>query len=181
MSTRLISARKIAKLVGSIISTKFVLGDITSLKTRYLYELIEDCPSWDSKVDISDYPNGLEEIKFWRDNIHRLNRRTFTDYRGCDIQVASDASSMAIGIVISELNLKAHRNLSESEIPLSSTWRELQAIVYGLKSFNEIFSSSFVYWSTDNFAPTSIVRKGSKKILFTFYRKGRCFFYVMGE
>ena len=40
----------------------------------------------------------------------------------------------------------------------------MQAIVYGLKSFNEIFSNSFVHWSTDNFATTSIVRKGSKKM-----------------
>ena len=34
-----ISARTLAKLAGKIISTKFVLGDITQLETRFIYRL----------------------------------------------------------------------------------------------------------------------------------------------
>ena len=33
------SARTLAKLAGKIISTKFVLGDITQLETRFIYRL----------------------------------------------------------------------------------------------------------------------------------------------
>ena len=36
-----ISARTLAKLAGKIISTKFVSGDITQLKTRFTYQCIE--------------------------------------------------------------------------------------------------------------------------------------------
>ena len=36
-----ISARTLAKLVGKIISTKFVLEDITQLKTRFIYQCVE--------------------------------------------------------------------------------------------------------------------------------------------
>lgn len=164
INTRFTSARKLSKLVGSIISTKFVLGDITGLKTRFLYNTIESSPSWDSIVDISDYHNSFEEILFWKNNLVRLNKRKFMEYRGHTLQVASDASSTGIGVIIPALNLKAHKQLSESEKVLSSTWRELQAIVYGIKSFKEVLKNLHVSWSTDNYAATIIVLKGSNKM-----------------
>ena len=86
------------------------------------------------------------------------------EYRGHTLQVASDASSTGIGVIIPALNLKAHRQLSESEKVLSSTWRELQAIVYGIKSFKEVLKNLHVSWSTDNYAATIIVLKGSNKM-----------------
>ena len=39
-----ISARTLAKLAGKLISTEFVLEDITQLKTRFIYQCIESEP-----------------------------------------------------------------------------------------------------------------------------------------
>ena len=60
-----ISARTLAKLAGKIISTKFVLGDITQLKTRFIYQCIESRVSWDKKFNINNYNKMVEEILFW--------------------------------------------------------------------------------------------------------------------
>ena len=44
-----LSARTFAKLVGKIISTKFILGDITQLKSGFI--IIEPRVSWDKKFN----------------------------------------------------------------------------------------------------------------------------------
>ena len=44
------TTRDLSKLTGSIVSTKFVLKDIINLKTRNLYNLIENRISWDAKI-----------------------------------------------------------------------------------------------------------------------------------
>ena len=45
-----ISARTLAKLAAKIIATEFVLGDITQLKTRLIYQWIESRVSWDKSL-----------------------------------------------------------------------------------------------------------------------------------
>ena len=40
------SARKLAKICGKIISTKFVLGNIVQLQTRRLYQVIQSAATW---------------------------------------------------------------------------------------------------------------------------------------
>ena len=42
-----VSARNLAKLAGQLISTKYVIGDIVQLKTRFLYKSVEQSSSWD--------------------------------------------------------------------------------------------------------------------------------------
>ena len=63
-----VSARTLAKFAGKIISTKFVLGDITLLKTRFIYQCIESRVSWDKKFNINNYNKMVEEIVFWKFN-----------------------------------------------------------------------------------------------------------------
>ena len=41
--------------------------------TRFLYKIIDSCHAWDTKLNITNYPNAYEEIVFWRDNIDELN------------------------------------------------------------------------------------------------------------
>ena len=63
-----VSARTLGKFVGKIISTKFVLGDITLLKTRFIYQCLESRVSWDKKFNINNYNKMVEEILFWKFN-----------------------------------------------------------------------------------------------------------------
>ena len=59
-----ISARIFAKLASKIVSSKFVLGDITQLKTRFVYQCIESRVSWIENFNISNYNKMVEETLF---------------------------------------------------------------------------------------------------------------------
>ena len=49
----------------------------------------------------------------------------------------------------------AYRAFSKTEILKSSTWRELKAIHFSIKSFAKYLSNHVVLWHTDNFAVSS--------------------------
>ena len=48
-----ISARELSEFAGKIIFTKFIIGNTTHLKTRDIYKIIENRPSWDNKFNLS--------------------------------------------------------------------------------------------------------------------------------
>ena len=56
------SARKIASLVGSIISMGLGIGPVTRFRTRLLYSNTEKAPSWDEKITLCN--EAINEIKF---------------------------------------------------------------------------------------------------------------------
>ena len=160
----LTTARKLSKLAGSIVSTKFVLGDIINLKTRYLYATIEERISWDSKINILEHEETFREILFWKENLIRLNKRKFIEYKANNFNLASDASDTGLGVIFScKRNIKCHKHFSDWERAQSSTWRELEGIRFGLDSFSKYLENSYVNWSTDNYAASIIVSKGSNK------------------
>ena len=70
-----ISARELSELAGKIISTKFIIGNITHLKTRNMYKIIESRPSWDNKFNLSLHREAIKEIIFWKNNIKIINKR----------------------------------------------------------------------------------------------------------
>ena len=80
-STPYVTGRKVAQVIGKIISTIFVLGNITRLKTRYLYRSILAQASWDSHFNVLYYHFAIEEITFWKQNIQTLNRRPLIPYK----------------------------------------------------------------------------------------------------
>ena len=55
----------------------------------------------------------------------------------------------------------AHKNFSPQEKCQSSTWRELQAILYSVESFSPLLKGGTIFWETDNQAVPIIARKGS--------------------
>ena len=57
-----VSARILAKLAGQLNSTKYVIGDIVQLKTRFFYISIEQSPSWDKTFNIGNYNDTVDEI-----------------------------------------------------------------------------------------------------------------------
>ena len=59
-----VSARTLAKLAGQLTSTKYVIGDIIRLKTRFLYKSIEQSSSRDKAFNIENYNHTVEEILF---------------------------------------------------------------------------------------------------------------------
>ena len=160
-----VSARQLSRLTGRIISTKIILGNITQLRTRHLYRFIDSCWSWDKKISVRHRQPLLEEIVFWRTNFCELNVRRLNDYSVPTLIVSSDASSTGLAALfqLGEREFISYKNLSQSEAPQSSTFRELLAILYGLASFKQLFQHRYIVWYTDNWAATLIVTKGSNK------------------
>ena len=161
LTTPYTSARKLAELTGKLISTKYVVGDIISLKTRYMYKLIEGRSSWDARLNILNFPEAHNEIIFWKNNFVSLNIKPIKDSFLVDVVVSSDASATGIGVVASNA-LEAHRSFNDRERSESSTWREIMAILYGLKSFFPDIRNKNISWKIDNYAASRIVKVGSR-------------------
>ena len=143
-----------------------VLGDITSLFTRSVYQFIGKLPIWMRKKPI---PGGVkEELNFWMNNVQTLNRRQLYPSSApvrVEVKAASNASSVACVAHIklgSKLHV-AHKNLSTEQKERSSTRRELNAINHGIESFAPLIRGRSIAWETDNQAVPIIVKKGSKK------------------
>ena len=107
-------------------------------------------------------------LKFWRNNITRLNRKALGVPRvplNASAWANSDASSVACGAIlgVGKESLIAHKNLSDEEKTKSSTWRELEALAFGLRSFSQALTGKTVFWKTDNQAVPTITNRGSNK------------------
>ena len=130
-----ISARRLSRISGTIISLSPVIGHISQIMTRNVVRVIAQQVSWDSNVDVSSDQKLLAEIRFWQSSSENLNyKQLFTD---CSPQVLvySDASKFACGAHIMVHKATAHRMWAEHEISKSSTWREIKAIHFSLLSF----------------------------------------------
>ena len=61
------------------------------------------------------------------------------------------------------MNIVCHKSFNKGESGNSSTWRELEAINFSLRSFGELVRGKSVLWLTDNRAAMYITRSGSAK------------------
>ena len=158
------SARRFSKLTGLLISTKFVLGDIVRLRSRSFYKVINNCTSWDASINFSGFHKVFRDLEFWRSNFSALNRRPILPPCLPSVSVTSDASGVGLAAhtELAGRLLVAYRNFSPEEAGLSSTWRELAAIVFGLRSFQTYLVHSRVSWRTDNYAASIIATAGSR-------------------
>ena len=157
------SARKLAKLTGKIISSKWILGDIIHLKTRHLYRVITTRKSWDGTLSLNRYPEAITEIIFWKKNFKTLNTRGFSQATCPTVIVASDASATGLGAHIQARTgeFTVQKNLTPEEQDTSSAHREVLAILYGLDSLRHLCKGQSILWYTDNWSASRIVRKGS--------------------
>ena len=94
-STPYLRAKKVAQIIGKIISTIFVLGNTVRLKTRYLYKSILAQISRDSHFNVLCH-FAIEEITFWKQSIQTLNKRSLIPYKLPITKVYSDASNFVI-------------------------------------------------------------------------------------
>ena len=94
-----VSARTLAELAGQLISTKYVIGDIVQLKTRFLYKSIEQSSSWDKTCNVGNYNDTVDEILFWKFNLVKYSNKVINCYNIPLFYVHSDASNREIACV----------------------------------------------------------------------------------
>ena len=161
-SNYVISARQLASFTGKIISTGAVVGNISRIMTRHCAMSIAASQGWESVFKLDEY--SINEILFWNENIKRANIRYCFCHSTPNCFVSSDASSTGCsGHTILNQEYICHNMWTEEEKRKSSTWRELYAIEFALKSFDVALSNSHVKWFTDNQAAAKIVEVGSMK------------------
>ena len=159
------TARMLARLCGKLISMKFVTGDIVRLKTRNLYFVVETRLSWDSRINLKTFSGALKELFFWKDNLNLYISKDLLTYNVPKLIVVSDASETGLAsCLLNNGHLKvSYKNFSDCESDMNSTWRELHAIDFSIKSLSLFLGNRSVLWKTDNSACTYIVKTGSGK------------------
>ena len=132
MSSRSVSASKLARVTGRIVSNVLIMGDVCKLMTKAMHRLIKCRNGWDALVVLDS--NALVELKFWREHFQSLNcRPIWRKYTLPSRVVYSDASAVGCAAFIS-MNGRAvsHKNWDAIEIKQSSTWRELMCVKHAL-------------------------------------------------
>ena len=81
LSAPYVTARDCASIAGHVMSMSPVLGNLTRLKTCFLYKVIESRSSWDSRFNVGHHNDCLSEIFFWKNNIVSLNSRAIVAYQ----------------------------------------------------------------------------------------------------
>jgi hypothetical protein len=159
-----VQARKLASLVGTVISMKLAWGPITQLYTRNLYHILNNVLSLNCWVTISD--EALNELYFWND-LPRLRFETdiWPSPIGLSIKVATDASDIGWGgHTLSGISYVAHEYFSPWETVQSSTYRELLGVNRCLQSLIEICKNKFVVLQVDAMNLLGIINRGSPSL-----------------
>ena len=160
--------RELASVAGRIVSMSGVLGNIVRLMTREMFAMIgEGGESWEVRLVWSGGAWG--EVRFWRAFAIRggfeMTSAFWPRQLAVDMVMASDASDSAVGVVVESASTGPRQSffpLSEEEQLRSSTWRELEAVRFGVQAFSAAVKGRVVRWKTDNQAAVSILQKGSK-------------------
>ena len=68
---RRVTARMLVGVVGKIMSTNLVTGNMARIMTKALHVCIESRLSWDSQLQLSE--EGVNELLFWKENVESMN------------------------------------------------------------------------------------------------------------
>ena len=66
-----VPVKRLASIIGKIISMSLAIGPVSRLKTRALYTAINSRRSWCDSVSLPQ--NAKEELEFWFRSINSLN------------------------------------------------------------------------------------------------------------
>ena len=137
---RLVSAKHLASVVGSILSMSLAIGPVARFMTRSMYtlldtrsSLLDTRSSWLELLTIS--PEAREELKFWNACLADYNCQPIWHSPSAVRVVYSDASDTGYGgYVVEHGPCVAYGQWTEQEAQQSSTWRELTAVLRVLMS-----------------------------------------------
>ena len=68
---RRVPVRKVASIVGQIMSMSIVIGHISQIMTRYLSMDIFSAWSWSSFISLAG--GSIDQLNFWQDHLGKLN------------------------------------------------------------------------------------------------------------
>jgi hypothetical protein len=142
-----LTARRLAKITGKIISLIPSYGNICRIMCRNMLMIIATSRYWDEIINMND--DAKVEIKFGLYNCQSLpQKRFFAKNLLPDKIVYTDASSFACaGFTVETYTRVVHKMWSSKEALKSSTYtsyRELKAVFIMLFSLQEVFQNRLV-------------------------------------
>ena len=156
--------KDLARLAGQIVSMTLGLGPIARLFTRQMYYRIENRICWNELIEVDS--SLLEELQFWLQHVKAFNGYAISrSIASATAVVYSDASATGYGGYLVQIGNKhsATGVWPVSEQDMSSTGREMKAILYVLESFRNFLQQQTVIWFTDSSNTVRIVQHGSSK------------------
>ncbi|CAG2232062.1 unnamed protein product [Mytilus edulis] len=117
------------------------IGNVTQIMTRCTFSVINLRQDWDQYVDFRHNSDSIQEILFWKQNIHCLKPVPLLR-NNSEFNVFTDASDIGAGCYLQDTDYVAHRQWSVTEATKSSTWREMKAIELTLESFAKVLKHS---------------------------------------
>lgn len=152
----------LASFVGQVISLAPVVGNATSLLSKYSQVKIAESVSYDNFFSLDEFIEF--ELKFWFQEIDGLNIRCcIISNPPSMLTIKGDASATGCGSYITGREVVAARPFSVSEKDTHSTWRELENVHFTLKSFLPFIQDRAVKFFVNNEASVRIIEKGSMK------------------
>ena len=155
-------AKRLASLIGKLISMSLAIGPVTRLMTRSMYSLLNTREAWCDSLTIT--VEAHKEIEFWCSEIERVNGQNIWPSPSAIRVVYTDASDTGYaGYTVEHGCHIAHGQWLPQEASQSSTWRELRAVRRVLESLVTKLRNQRVRWFTDNQNVSRIITTGSKK------------------
>ncbi len=155
-------AKRIASIVGRLISMSLAIGPVARFMTRSLYTVLDSRSTWCEYLLLS--PEARDELKFWEKCLADYDSQPIWRSPSAMRVVYSDASETGYGgYVVEHGPCMAYGQWTSEEAKSSSTWRELAAVYGVLSAVASKLSNTRVRWFTDNQNMARILLVGSKK------------------
>ena len=161
-SAKVVQARQLASITGTLLSMSRGIGPMCRLMTRAMYALIESRVSWCDRLKITS--EARYELEFWLSGLERFRSQPIWRTAAAVRVVYSDASDTGYGgYTVEHGPYVAQGQWSPEQAKQSSTWRELKAVGTVLELLGHKLSNSRVRWLTDNQNVVRILEVGSRK------------------
>lgn len=140
-----IPARKLAKLIGTLISNSHAM-EPTLVMSRHLMSCLTTKGNWDSLVTLDS--DALEELDWWLTNIEKWKTTTIFSSTPT-LTLTTDASLTGWGASLEGMASAAGPFSPEIQ-KRSSNYRELTAVMLALLQFSHLITNHHILLRTDN-------------------------------
>ena len=132
------TARHLAQVVGRVISMTLVIGNVAMIKSKYCYMAIENRSAWNKPIMSFNQDKVLTELRFWENNISKLNSRQLGVYSKSSVVIYSDASNVAVGAYTVEVEsnffTRCGLPMKERKVPHGENLKQLTWHFFVLKT-----------------------------------------------
>ncbi len=190
LQARTVSPRRVAQATGHIVSLRPCLDPMALLFTRHLniwIQRVVDQFGWDWREVLDG--EAREELKVWKGWFPHWKTRPLWPRGEPEMLMAQDASDTAVGGWLGVFNgerkewddkdrphwvgevsyedgvLEAVGRLEKQDLVLSSTYRELYAVFFMIRTFGHLLKGRWVRIQADNRSLYFIASKGSSTCL----------------